>query len=64
VDLAVYDARGRRLRTLAEGKHPAGLLEVDWRGLDQRGRELPSGLYLIRLRAGDRNSCAKALLLR
>lgn len=49
VHLSVYDALGRRVATLAEGRQPAGRKE---RVFDA-GR-LPSGLYLVRLQADDR----------
>ncbi|MEF8939742.1 MAG: T9SS type A sorting domain-containing protein [Salinivenus sp.] len=48
VHLSVYDALGRRVATLAEGRQPAGRKE---RVFDA-GR-LPSGLYLVRLQADD-----------
>jgi hypothetical protein len=49
VHLSVYDALGRRVATLAQGRQPAGRKE---RVFDA-GR-LPSGLYLVRLQADDR----------
>ncbi|MCP4549985.1 MAG: hypothetical protein GY835_26300 [bacterium] len=47
--LDIFDIRGRRLTTLREGKFPAGLQSVIWQGLDNEGRELPSGVYFARL---------------
>jgi len=49
VELAVHDARGRRLRRLAAGTWPAGEHALVWDGRDERGRELPSGVYFARL---------------
>jgi hypothetical protein len=50
VHLAVYDARGRLVRTLAEGPAPAGMHDVDWRGDDARGTRVASGVYMVSLR--------------
>ena len=50
VRVALYDARGRRVRTLYRGAPPAGQLEsVRVGGLDG----LASGTYFVRLTAGD-----------
>jgi hypothetical protein len=49
--LAVYDISGRRVRSLAPsgGKASGG---ATWDGKDDRGRSLPSGVYLFRLETG------------
>ncbi|MEL7170409.1 MAG: endonuclease/exonuclease/phosphatase family protein [Bacteroidota bacterium] len=48
VDLAVFDALGRRVATLASGTRSAGSHTVTF-----EGGTLPPGLYLVRLIAGD-----------
>ncbi len=50
-ELVVIDARGRRVRTLVDGRCRAGTTEVVWNGTDDAGRPVPSGTYLYRLRA-------------
>ncbi len=52
VVLEIHDAAGRRLTTLAAGRFAAGRHVFRWDGTDARGRRLPSGLYLCRLRCG------------
>lgn len=47
--LAVYDAQGRRVRTLLDGARPAGRQAVAWDLRDDGGRTLAPGLYLARL---------------
>ncbi len=49
VRLEIVDLAGRRVRTLVAGDLPAGEHAVAWDGRDDRGRSLPSGLYLARL---------------
>ena len=49
VRLRVFDPSGRLVRTLASGTQPAGRRTVSWDGLDDRGRRLGAGVYLVRL---------------
>ena len=64
VDLALYNLAGQQVMRLAQGRRAAGSYTVRWDGRDEAGRELASGLYLYRLRAGDRVETRKLLLLR
>lgn len=50
--LAVYDVTGSEVSLLADGFMAVGPHEISWAGRDRYGRKLPSGLYLLRLRAG------------
>jgi serine protease len=52
VDVGVYDARGRRVRTLAAGEMAAGRHPLAWDGTDGSGGRVASGVYFARLRAG------------
>jgi hypothetical protein len=51
VRLALYDARGRLVRSLLEGERPAGASFVDWDGRDTAGRDAAAGLYFVRFEA-------------
>ena len=64
VRLIIYDVRGRRLRTLVQGKKAAGHHEEIWDGRDDRGRCLSSGLYLYRLETGDYRESRKLMVLK
>lgn len=59
VCLALYDLRGRKLRTLFEGQRPPGPHQLDFATED-----LPSGLYLARLQAGESESRGWLTLLK
>jgi hypothetical protein len=48
----VFDASGRRVRTLGAGAMPGGERLLRWDGRDDRGGRVPPGLYLLRARAG------------
>jgi hypothetical protein len=47
--LVVFDASGRRVRTLFEGPLAAGARTFAWNGADGTGRRLASGVYHVRL---------------
>lgn len=65
VRLAIFDLAGRRVRTLlGGGQLSAGRHDVAWTGDDDRGRSLPSGVYLLRLEAGQRTESSRVTLLR
>ncbi len=64
IELAVYDARGRRVRTLVSSIQPAGLYFVPWEGTDDFARQLPSGIYYYRMKSGDFVDVKRMLLLR
>lgn len=64
VRCAIYDCRGRHVRTLLAGELEAGEHEVVWDGRDDSGRELGSGVFFSRLSLGGRTFTRKMLLLR
>ncbi|MBU1676919.1 hypothetical protein KKA85_14210 [bacterium] len=65
VDLTVWSADGRRVRTLARGDtYGAGSHAVTWDGRDEGGRQAASGAYLVRLRADGRMTSGKLTLVR
>lgn len=58
IRLGVYDARGRKVVSLADGLWRTGVHDVAWNGRDASGRRMPSGMYLARLQidGADRRS--------
>jgi flagellar hook assembly protein FlgD len=52
VRLALYDVRGRRVRTLVDGSRAAGVHRELWDGRDQRGARAGAGIYLVSVEAG------------
>lgn len=59
VSLIIYDLLGNEIKTLAKGEKPAGTYEVKFDGSD-----LPSGIYIYRLEAGDYTAVRKLVLLK
>lgn len=64
IRLAVHDPSGRTVRTLASGSLSGGSHGYVWDGRNDAGRPSPSGLYFIRLEAGDRVLSRKIMLTR
>jgi len=62
--LAVYDLKGRRVRTLLDGPIRAGKHSVSWDGRDGRGADVASGVYLYRLVAGKRMEIKRGVLVK
>jgi len=64
IDIAVFDLGGRRVRTLARGRHEPGPLRLDWNGHDDDGRRVAAGIYFVRYAGGGRSLEAKVVKLR
>ena len=57
VRLQIYSVQGRLVATLVNGELAAGRHDVTWHGLDDSGRAVASGAYIVRLDAdGDTQS--------
>jgi serine protease AprX len=64
-DVAVFDAGGRRVRTIAHHWLDTGQWRTaSWDGTDDDGRPARAGLYLLAFRAGDHRSTVRLALLR
>ena len=64
VDLEIYSLTGQKILSLVRGELSPGEYAMHWDGRDQSGRELASGAYLYRLRAGTQVETRRMLLLR
>jgi hypothetical protein len=64
VRVAIYDAGGREVRTLADGVQPVGTRALTWDGADVTGRAAPSGLYFARLVTAERALTLRLVLTR
>jgi hypothetical protein len=62
VDLRIYSARGRLVRSLLHGAQPAGLHHAVWRGRDDRGQGVASGVYFYRLETDEGSFTGKMVL--
>ena len=51
VQLTIYDLLGRRIREVIDRQYNQGQHTVTWDGMDEAGKRVASGLYLIRMSA-------------
>lgn len=63
VELVIYDAGGRVIRTLVEGNRSAGTHTIIWDGRDSHGRSVPNGAYFCQLRSAANVEAMKPMLL-
>ncbi|MFO7652664.1 MAG: M6 family metalloprotease domain-containing protein [Candidatus Krumholzibacteriia bacterium] len=64
VNLVIYDAAGRQVRTLAVDAAVAGWQESRWDGRNDRGQPLGSGLYFARLNVDGDTQIQKLALVK
>lgn len=64
VSLTIYDVRGREVaRPLLPRRVGSTLQDIPWDGRDSRGQPLASGMYFVKLRAGNETFSRKVLLV-
>ena len=64
VSVEVFDIRGRRVRILQQGDLPSGSHRVTWEGDDDRGSQVASGVYFLRLSTPTTQVDRRAVLVR
>ena len=64
VSLSLYDVAGKKVRSFTEGLTRPGYYFVPWVGDDDLGRELPRGVYILRMESPEYRSVQKLVLLR
>jgi hypothetical protein len=64
VNLAIYDIRGREVKTIYKEGDSPGENYVLWDGTDNSGDKVSSGVYLYRLTAGEYEATSRMTLLK
>ena len=64
IEVTVYNTMGQQIRTLYKGVRPKGGYYVTWNGLNNLGEPMPSGIYMVQLRAEDHVYTRKMILVR
>lgn len=62
--LEVYNMKGQKVRTLLDGNVKAGSHTVIWKGDDDNGKSVTSGVYFYKLSSGKYSSTKKMILLK
>ncbi len=61
-DMIVVDVMGRHVATLVDEELSAGKHRIIWDGRDDKGRSMPTGLYMIKLNQGDKQAVKTMIL--
>ena len=64
VRLAIFDIRGRLVRTLVRGHRDGGMHTAVWNGTDDKGARVSSGMYFVILETGGGVQTRKISLLK
>jgi hypothetical protein len=62
--LTVHDLLGRTIATLFDETRDAGSYTISWRGRDDSGASVPSGVYFVRMNTGSFTATQKLMLIR
>ncbi|MBI9038963.1 MAG: T9SS type A sorting domain-containing protein [Bacteroidales bacterium] len=62
-NISIYDLQGNLINTLLNEKKEKGKFEIVWNGKDKNGKDVESGLYLLRLQSGRNIHSCKVVLL-
>jgi len=63
ISLDIYDVAGKRVRSIHDQTASVGWQELSWNGRSDTGNSVPSGTYLMQVRAGGRIQTVRGLLL-
>ncbi|UCE17766.1 MAG: carboxypeptidase regulatory-like domain-containing protein [Gemmatimonadota bacterium] len=64
VRLTIYNVLGQKVKTLVDEPKDAGYYTVTWDGWDHFGKDVASGIYFYRLKAGTFTQSRRMLLLK
>ncbi len=64
VELAIYNLKGQKVRTLYRDIAPQGETRVTWHGTDENDKAVSSGVYLMKLKGGRITASGKVILIK
>lgn len=64
VELSIYNLLGQKIRALVNENQTPGVYRIQWDGKNDVGQQMASGVYLLRLIAGDFKQAQKMMLLK
>ena len=64
VNIAIYDVRGRKIRSLVNQNQNLGRYEIRWDGRNDFGKKVSAGLFVYSIQAGIFHSTKKMVLLK
>jgi hypothetical protein len=64
VEVTVFDILGRKIITLLDAEKSEGAYTMEWNGRDAQGLTVPTGMYFIRMTAGEFTTSRKVSLMK
>lgn len=65
IDLSIYNIKGQKVTNLIDAYSERGTFEIHWNGKDDKGKNVASGTYLLKLSIDSRFiKCRKIMLLK
>lgn len=64
VHLGVYNVGGRLVANLANRHFSPGAYEVSWEGQNEKGQDVASGVYFVKMKAGSNQATRRMVLVR
>jgi len=64
VVLKIYDMLGREIKTLVNNEMNAGKYSISWKGEDNNGNKVTSGIYIYKISAGNYSAARKMVVLK
>jgi len=62
--LTIYNILGEKVRTLIDDNRVPGNYQIIWKGKDEEGKDVASGVYFYRLEVGEKSISKRMVLLR
>jgi len=64
VNLAIYNIKGQKIKTLLECTTVQGTFDCQWDGKDESGKSVSSGQYIVKLQQKGKETAKKIMLLK
>ena len=64
ITISVYDARGKKVKTLIRETKSPGQHSIHWNGTDQANQVVPSGIYIVKMVTDSYTGQVKVLLIK
>jgi len=64
ISIKIYNVSGQLVATLIDAYQPQGRHFVKWLGKDVSGKDVTSGMYLVKMITGDFSKVNKMMLIR
>jgi len=64
VNITIYNIQGQKIKTIVDAKQNVGKHDVVWDGRNEAYNRVASGVYFVKMKAGDFNKTQKMILLK